>query len=415
MPQEIGEIYKSLVPSLSDDASIEKAFQMYHYGTASYNGNNAQPQSMERHLVEINSDITDIRADISNLTNVFIEETSTVLRPNVIVSENPTVIPLTIRGVQNQTAILQRWQKRNESGNIDVAAISNTGNAAFSRYVSVGSNSFVDTVALNVVPNGDDKGVVVKGVSGQTENLQEWQNNSGTVLASVDASGNVSIKNTTVTGDVSVSNNITVNNQSILSDVTIGGTLSVTGEITMSDSIVSTSDITANNITGNGNLSVIGSSSIHNLEVDGTINAFGTITASGDIITSGDFEGANISLTESLITAGDITATGILRGTTPNSGSTGGVRIIANGITNDNYLQFVDSADTSEVSHIKVNASGFFLSSNTEIDGSLTATGEANVLSPTGDGSVGVRQVYLSTGDPTASDGNNGDIWVKYI
>lgn len=173
MPQEIGETYKSLVPSLSDDASIEKAFEMYHYGTASYNGNNAQPQSMERHLVDINTDITDIRAEVSNLTNVFIEETSSVARPNIIVSENPTVVPLTLRGVENQTGVLQRWQKRSNAAYSDVAAISNNGNAAFSRYLTVGSNSFVNDTALSVFIGGDDKGVVVKGASGQTSNLQE--------------------------------------------------------------------------------------------------------------------------------------------------------------------------------------------------------------------------------------------------
>lgn len=409
MPQEIGEIYKSLVPSLSDDASIEKAFQMYHYGTASYNGNNAQPQSMERHLVTINSDITDIRADISNLVNVFIEETSTALRPNVIISENPTVIPLTIRGVQNQTAVLQKWQKRTDSGSIDVAAISNSGDAAFSRYVSVGSNSFVNDVALNIVPNGDHKGVVIKGISGQTSNLQEWQNNLGTVLASVDSAGNFATKNTTVTGDVSVTNNLSVSNESTFNVVEVTGDFTIGGSITLSNTIVSSSDITGNNLVANGDLTVIGSSSIHSLEVDGTLDVFGTIDATGNITTTGDLAGANISLTQSLTTAGDITATGVIRANTPNSGSAGAIRVIANGVTSDSYVQFVDSSDSTEVGHIKVNSNGFYISENTDIDGNLTVT------SPVGSGSYGARNFYISSSDPDANLGTNGDIWVRYV
>jgi hypothetical protein len=84
MPQEIGEIYKSLIPSLSDDSSVEEAFQMYHYGTASYNGNNLQTQSIEKHLVNLNEDVVRIDSSIANLSNIYIEETSSSLRPNII-------------------------------------------------------------------------------------------------------------------------------------------------------------------------------------------------------------------------------------------------------------------------------------------------------------------------------------------
>ena len=39
-------------------------------------------------------------------------------------------------------------------------------------------------------PTADFKPLILKGSSGQSSNLQEWQNSSGTVLASMDASGN---------------------------------------------------------------------------------------------------------------------------------------------------------------------------------------------------------------------------------
>lgn len=47
--------------------------------------------------------------------------------------------------------------------------------------------------ASNTIAAGSSstKAIVLKGTSGQTANLQEWQNNSSTVLASVDPSGNI--------------------------------------------------------------------------------------------------------------------------------------------------------------------------------------------------------------------------------
>lgn len=44
-----------------------------------------------------------------------------------------------------------------------------------------------------------------------------------------------------------------------------------------------------------------------------------------------------------------------------------------------------------------------------------TMTGNLNVVSPTNAGTTGVRQITVSTSDPTNSDGANGDIWLKYI
>ena len=41
--------------------------------------------------------------------------------------------------------------------------------------------------------NANTIGVVVRGISGQAGNLQQWQNNGGTVLASVDSSGNLTL------------------------------------------------------------------------------------------------------------------------------------------------------------------------------------------------------------------------------
>jgi len=42
-----------------------------------------------------------------------------------------------------------------------------------------------------IYPVSNSIGQVIKGASGQTSNLQEWQNSSGTALAKVDALGSI--------------------------------------------------------------------------------------------------------------------------------------------------------------------------------------------------------------------------------
>lgn len=401
MPQEIGQTYKTLIPSLSDDASIEQALQMYHYGTPIYNGNNLQPQSMERHIIDLNEDISRLDNTISSLANVYIEETSSTVRPNVIVSQESVVVPLTVRGVVNQTASLQRWQKN--TGTVsDVALINNVGSAAFAGYISIGSTTVPTSTALPISLNGDNKGITIRGVTGQTQNLQEWQNNSGTALAYVDSVGTLNapdivVQNIDITGEATVSTlqlSDDLNAQEIFA---VKATLSgASGLVVQNDSSLE------------GDVSILGSTDTKNLTVDGTLNTTGTIEATGDITALGDLNGANLNLSQSMTTTGNITANGIIKAKSPNQGSTGGVRIIGDAL-GSSYLQFVDAADTTEFAHIKSTSTELTLSKKTVIQGAL------DVVSPAATGSSGVRQMFISTADPTVANGVNGDVWVKYI
>jgi len=76
-----------------------------------------------------------------------------------------------------------------------------TGNA-------VSESAFTDSVQLysigvGVTPTNDGltilpgdagyKGIVLRGASGQTANLQEWQNNATTVLVSIEADGTLNV------------------------------------------------------------------------------------------------------------------------------------------------------------------------------------------------------------------------------
>lgn len=176
MSQVVGTLYPSLIPTLSDDATIVEAFQFYHLGldpvTGSYTAN-----SVEGHLKSVNDRATALETrtttaetNILNLQNtinvtlptVYIEQVSSSSTPNVITPQTSSVIPLAIAGVSGQAANLQEWR-----------------NSAGTRLSSVDSSGklFVrETVTVN-------------GIASQTSNLQEWKNSGGTNLSWVDKDG----------------------------------------------------------------------------------------------------------------------------------------------------------------------------------------------------------------------------------
>jgi hypothetical protein len=111
---------------------------------------------------------------------------------------------IVVRGFASQTANLQEWQ--NSAGAV-LANIASTGQinadaGIYAGFAAVGT-SRIGTAHLSVASqNFGNPVAVIQGISGQsatvltvksgasqTANLQEWQNSSGTVLASVNASG----------------------------------------------------------------------------------------------------------------------------------------------------------------------------------------------------------------------------------
>lgn len=70
------------------------------------------------------------------------------------------------------------------------------------------------------------KGLVVKGASSQSANLQEWQNSSGTVLSSISSSGSI-MANLAVTSSASTSYSLTTTDRSKFLVFTSGTAVSV--------------------------------------------------------------------------------------------------------------------------------------------------------------------------------------------
>lgn len=100
--------------------------------------------------------------------------------------------PLIVKGLSGQTANLQEWQ--DSTGNV-ITQITSGGDFVTNNRATVGATSAFGNTWLSVQSRfAAEVGLVVRGQASQTGNLQEWQNSSGTVLAKVEPSGNISGK-----------------------------------------------------------------------------------------------------------------------------------------------------------------------------------------------------------------------------
>ena len=118
-----------------------------------------------------------------------------VLSSTLAVSpSSSSAVAVTIRGVASQSANLQEWQ---DSAGTVLANMSSAGNlflnglrstTASSAYLNMQATTAGILINTNAAGN---KGLVLQGAASQTANLQEWQNSSASVLAKIDASGNL--------------------------------------------------------------------------------------------------------------------------------------------------------------------------------------------------------------------------------
>ena len=112
---------------------------------------------------------------------------------DIITPSAAGVVGLAIKGAASQTANLQEWQ--DSAGNL-LGRITSTGVTSFyggsnifPGDVRAGTSSYL-TAALSVASRvATESGLVVRGFASQTANLQQWQNSSGTVLASIASNG----------------------------------------------------------------------------------------------------------------------------------------------------------------------------------------------------------------------------------
>ena len=200
MSQEVGYQYKSRIPTLSDDATIVEALKVYHYGVDNWTTEPIPNDSIEGNFRTLTDDVATINAAISALGTTYIEQVSLTATPNVVTGQSITTVPITIRAIASQTSALQQWQN---SSSVNVGSVSTGGFVNIAGYVTVGSTTQSTTTGVNVViGNAAHKGMVIKAQSSQADNLQEWQDNSGTAISWVDQDGKIYSSGDEVSGGI---------------------------------------------------------------------------------------------------------------------------------------------------------------------------------------------------------------------
>ena len=184
MSQAVGVTYKSKIPSFGDDASIVEAFRLYHYGIDNYSTGSPAANSIEGNFSSINTSLLSIDARITNETVKLISLTAS---PNIITPQSNATIPLTIRGVSSQSVNLLDIQN---SASTTLFKITNNGSFGTSGYGSIGDVAVSSTTSLKItIGNSSHKGLVVSAASGQSVNLQEWKDDTGSTVSWVDYRG----------------------------------------------------------------------------------------------------------------------------------------------------------------------------------------------------------------------------------
>jgi len=260
-----------------------------------------------------------------------------------VTATSATQIGAVIKAATSQSANLTEWQDSN--GNL-LARVAESGQIATSGRLTVGSTT-VSTLGQVVIPLGLDRvGLVVKATSGQTLNLQEWQDSGGNLKSYITADGSI-LTSSTLTG----SGNLRVGGLS-----SVGGGLGVIG-------ISNATTVPASSPTGGGILYVDTgalkyrgtSGSAQNLvSADGTINFTGDVNASGYLKSnnsSGD-EGGEIFLSKSVTNT-----------------------TITNGVTIDVYqnkLRFFEQGGTARGYYIDITTGGAGVATNLVGSGSYT-------------------------------------------
>jgi hypothetical protein len=197
MSKPVGYQYKSRIPTLSDNATIEEALSVYHYGVDNWSTEPIPDDSIEGNFRTISNNIIDINSQLSGLTGEYVNLVSQTASPNIITGQSTTTVPVTIKAIVSQTAALQQWQN---SSSVSVGSIGTGGNMNIAGYITVGSTTQATTTAANIViGNAAHKGVVIKAQGSQTANIQEWQNSGGAAISWVTKDGKIYAEGSKVT------------------------------------------------------------------------------------------------------------------------------------------------------------------------------------------------------------------------
>lgn len=182
MSQIVGNTFRSRIPTFNDDASIEEALKVYHYGVDNYSTQPIPNDSIEGNFRTLTS-------NLNILDSAAIKRISPTSAPNIITAQSTNIVPITVRAIAAQTTPLQIWQ--NSSSNA-VGQITTAGAMFLKDTLAIGSSAISTTSYLFVnQASSSIKGIEIRAASGSTSNLQEWQNSSGTPISWIDSNGNL--------------------------------------------------------------------------------------------------------------------------------------------------------------------------------------------------------------------------------
>lgn len=118
----------------------------------------------------------------------------TITGAKTFLAGSATTVPLTVQAAVGQTSNLSEW--KDSSGNV-IAAVHPTGRimnniaASATSYVFGNKDSAVGSDIFVTPGSATKKGITVQGVLGQSANLQEWQDSTGTALSYVRSTGDM--------------------------------------------------------------------------------------------------------------------------------------------------------------------------------------------------------------------------------
>lgn len=186
MSQSVGNTYKSKIPSFGDDSSVVEAFRLYHYGIDNFTSGTPAADSIEGNFTTLSASVTAVDGRITNNT---VKLTSLTASPNTVVPQSNATIPLIIRGASSQSANLLDIQN---SASATLAKLTSNGSFATSGYASIGDIAVGSTTSLKItIASATHKGITIKSASSQSENLQEWQDSTGTAMSWVTYDGTI--------------------------------------------------------------------------------------------------------------------------------------------------------------------------------------------------------------------------------
>ena len=105
---------------------------------------------------------------------------------------NAAIIPVTIRGAASQTADLQQWQ--NSSGSV-LGGVTAGGSMYVARGTAFAANAFGVSAGAST-----NVGIIVRGETSQTADLQQWQISTSAVPTRISANGTLTVADTTYDG-----------------------------------------------------------------------------------------------------------------------------------------------------------------------------------------------------------------------